>query len=104
MSILGKPTNVDPDEFPFYEEEDLAMPPPVEQQVSVENNASTLSNYRVSRASNPSPNTLVPILPSGLLPTSVIPSVALGYVLGRDGVTQYNLVVENDGALAIDPA
>ena len=90
-------------EYPFYvQEEPRQEAKPLDVNIPLDFDA--YSGLKAVTATVAGPNKLVATTSAGLLPTSIIPSVALGFVLGRDGVTQYNLVVEDDGALSIDPA
>lgn len=99
MPTLDNPTDVNPDEMPFYENSDSSR---TKRGTSYVDNTQTIANFRVSRYSAPVPNTLVPIGPAGLLPASVIPAVPATTIYSRDGLHSYSLVVEADGALSID--
>lgn len=89
-------------EFPFYENHESKMDSPIIANTN-DGNAVTLQNYRLSRASAPSPNTIIPLNASGKFPASVIPAIPATTIYSRDGLTQYTLVVEANGALSIDP-
>lgn len=106
MSESDNIQNIGQDEFPFYEEDSTNHQVPTEKKQPLWDNAVTLSTYRLSRPSAPSPNTIVPTLSTGLLPVSIIPVAAAvsGYIYSRDGLTRYKLYVETNGALSIDPA
>ncbi len=91
-------------EFPFYEMEP-EEPKKQKERPILWKNADTLANYKLSRASAPSPNTLVPVGSDGKLPASIIPVVVgTNVIYSRDGLTAYTLYVEVDGALSYDPA
>ncbi len=89
-------------EWPFYEQDMPTQEEPVKEEISVGMNAITLSNYQVSPAANPSPNTLVPVGDDGLLPVAIVPASTLVHPKSRDGLKTYNLVVEADGAISVD--
>lgn len=92
-------STVESNEWPFYAQDEVVTAPEA-KEVSVVVNATTLSNYQVSPASNPSPNTLVPTDEDGLLPLAVIPPGTT--VSSRDGTKSYVLLVEADGAISVD--
>lgn len=66
---------VGPDEFPFYVTEP-ATAPVGEQKAVYEDNATYLANFRLTRSSAPSPNTLVPLGADGYVPLATIPPLA----------------------------
>lgn len=76
-STLDTARTVEPNSFPFYTTNAVK-----ESKVSESEkkelwiNASSLANYKVSRASAPSPNTLVPLDLNGKVPLSTIPALA----------------------------
>lgn len=72
---LNNPQDVGPDEYPFYSNDPVAAKPSAEK-ASIWNNADTLSSYRLSRASAPAPNTVVPLDARGLVPLDTIPPLA----------------------------
>lgn len=79
---IDNPIDVDQDEMPLYEKasEPVINPPstisPIPQGQGSGLNADQLDGYNASTYANPAPNTLVPTGPSGLLPTSIVPSVS----------------------------
>ncbi len=63
------------DIFPFYKNE--TVPPVPKRAEEVANfNADLVSNYKLSRATAPSPNTIVPVGADGKLPIEIIPVLA----------------------------
>ena len=88
-------------EYPFYEQEDSEdekeIVPPL-----YSDNAQTLANYRLTPYSAPSPNTIVPTGPDGLLPAAIIPAIPATTIYSRDGLHTFSLVVEANGALSVD--
>lgn len=64
--------DVKPDEFPFYQNENVVADEPEEVVGSLEN-SDTLSGFKLSRAEAPEPNTVIPLNASGRFPTSAVP-------------------------------
>ena len=72
---INNPYNVGADQYPFYSNEEVS-PATMKEKPSIWNDADTLSSYRLSRASAPAPNTLVPLDATGLVPLATIPPLA----------------------------
>lgn len=84
-STLDSPIDLGPDEFPFYEQE-TATPSLQKKDIDYLRDATSLSTYLLSRATAPSPNTLVPTGTDGKLPIAIIPALAgTGSIIGATG-------------------
>lgn len=86
-NTLDTARTVEPDSFPFYTTDNLKKnKAPESEKKELWLNASSLANYKVSRASAPSPNTLVPVGTDGKLPMAIIPALAgTSAVIGATG-------------------
>lgn len=113
-SKLGLAADVPPGIDPFYQQDPEEFIDQIKESLITADipqgpgsrlDADTLRGFQAVSADKYGPNKLVATDSSGLLPASIIPTtVTSTFILGRDGVTLWKLVVENNGALSVDPA
>lgn len=113
ISTLGSTIDSPPGNFPFYQKEEYFKKEKEEpkkvalfdipQGPGSRLDSDTVDGIQAVTFDKAGPNKLVATGSSGFLPASIIPTtVLLNLILGRDGVTTYQLVVENDGTLSVD--